>query len=593
MRVLRWLHISDLHMRESETAQREAVLSAMLEDIRNRGKARGQPDFVVVTGDLAFSGRRSEYELVAKFLGELANSVGLTPEQIFCVPGNHDVQRERSKMSFRGARDALESEVDVYRFLADDAERETLLLRLERFREFESAFFLEQEREYTEDGLGYVSTVEVEDLRVAIVGLNSSWLSEGGVNDEGKLIIGESQVKNAIDIAKRRLPHVMLALQHHPFDLLRRFDRRPVQHRIEQACQFLHCGHLHDPEVKDVRMASGRCITVTAGASFESRVSRNTYTAIELDPLAGNTEVEFIQYNPQVSAYEYVSLKTLDFAIDGLCDCTVAELATAIDSFCDSASRFSGYLARLLLGFSSDVPMPVGDEFVFGNWDSIDGIGDDALKSMIAEFRGLSRIVRLLHGRKPLLEILEAHCDSILPFVRRLESVVEMQPAIEDYMTMQNNVGTQPHAPRSSEPLRHTMELLVELVTMDDWDAARNLAERTIKISHGASKVKVARFLALCLARSTEHCDKARAVDLYREAMNSEQAEPGDYGALATLMVELGRHEEAKANLYEGMKQFPDQCQLFLECAMRVVEVTGDRAFRNRLIEQAQGEQCE
>ncbi len=33
-----------------------------------------------------------EYALVAKFLGKLAISVGLSPELIFCVPGNHDVQ---------------------------------------------------------------------------------------------------------------------------------------------------------------------------------------------------------------------------------------------------------------------------------------------------------------------------------------------------------------------------------------------------------------------------------------------------------------------------------------------------------------------
>ncbi len=64
----------------------------------------------------------------------------------------------------------MESEVDLYRLLADDAERENLLLRLKRLRVFESAFFREQEREYTEDGLGFVSTVEVEDLRVAFSG---------------------------------------------------------------------------------------------------------------------------------------------------------------------------------------------------------------------------------------------------------------------------------------------------------------------------------------------------------------------------------------------------------------------------------------
>ena len=34
MRTARWLHISDLPMRETEDAQPKAILSAMLEEIR-------------------------------------------------------------------------------------------------------------------------------------------------------------------------------------------------------------------------------------------------------------------------------------------------------------------------------------------------------------------------------------------------------------------------------------------------------------------------------------------------------------------------------------------------------------------------------
>ena len=350
MRRIRWLHISDIHMREGEDAQRQAVLSAMLEDIGSRNRTEAPLDFVVATGDLAFSGKESEYELVAQFLGDLIVSTGLNSDRVFCVPGNHDVQRERSKMCFKGARSEVRNEGDVYRLLADDDERDELLRRQEEYRAFEAGWVGDQDREYTQDGLGYVSRVEIDDLRIAIMGLNSAWLSEGGADDEGRLLIGESQVRSAIDIARAYAPHVVLGLQHHPFDLLQRFDRRPVQRRLEEACNFVHCGHLHDPEVTEVVAATGRCITVAAGASFESRVFRNTFTTVELDPLGGTTEVAFVQYNPQVSAFEYVSSKTLEHCIDGACSCTVAELAEAIDSYCDDAGDVSGYVASLLLG---------------------------------------------------------------------------------------------------------------------------------------------------------------------------------------------------------------------------------------------------
>ena len=593
MRTVRWLHISDLHMREAEDAPQQTVLATMLEDISRRRATGAQVDFVVVTGDLAFSGKRSEYELVAAFLRDLVASVGVSPDKVFCVPGNHDVQRERSKMCFRGARYEIQSEGDVYRFLADDEERKDLLRRQENYRAFEACFLAEQDREYTDDRLGYVAKVRLDDLRIAIIGLNSSWLSEGGASDEGKLLIGESQVKSAIDIAKAYVPHIVLSLQHHPFDLLHRFDRRPVQRCLEEACDFVHCGHLHDPNVSEVVVERGRSITITAGASFESRGFRNTFTTVEFDPLAGRTEVVFVEYNPQTSAYEYESRKRLDHPIDGPSNCTVEELADAIDLYCSDAGDLSGYLSSLLLGLSSDVPIASNGAVVFGNWDLIESISDAPFKSVAVNLRGVGRAVRLLHGSKSLAEILTAHGNPIRPFVGRLKALSEQEPVVKDYLKMQNKVRARRRPVGNGEPLRHTVDLLMDLMRTDDWDDARNLAERNIDVSEGSSRVRIARILAQCLARSTEESDKARAVELYSEVVESEQADPGDWGALATLMTELKSFDEAKTVIRDGIRRFPDQSQAFVEIGMRLVEASGDRDFRDSLIAEGRGHQGE
>ena len=112
MRTVRWLHISDLHIQEAENAQRQAVLSEMLDEISRRSKTGVRMDFVVATGDLAFSGKCSEYELVAGFLSNLVDSVGIFSDKVFCIPGNHDVQRDRSKMCFLGTRSEIKNEGD-------------------------------------------------------------------------------------------------------------------------------------------------------------------------------------------------------------------------------------------------------------------------------------------------------------------------------------------------------------------------------------------------------------------------------------------------------------------------------------------------
>ncbi len=495
-------------------------------------------------------------------------------------------------MCFQGVRSHIQSQADVYKFLADDDERSALLRRQENYREFEDSFLRKrQDREYTDDTLGYVSTFEIDDLRIGIIGLNSSWLSEGGASDEGRLLVGESQVKSAIDMAARNSPHLVLSLQHHPFDLLRRFDQRPVRRRLEDACDFIHCGHMHDPEVTEAVAESGRCITITAGASFQSRIFRNTYTSVEFDPLTGEIEVAFIEYNPQTSEYEYESKRNLRHKIVGPCLCTVEELAQAIGAYCSDADAISGYLSSLLLGWASDVPIVSDGAVAFGNWDSADGVNDASFRRIARDFRGVGRVVRLLHGRKPLADVLGTHGVPVRLFARWLKALSEKEPFVKEYLEMQNGISARHPAPGDSEPLRHSINLLMDLMEADDWDGARRLAERTIDVSEGASRVRVARSLAFCLARSTEERDRRRAIELYREVVKSELAEPADWAALATLLTVLNRYGEAEVVIRGGISRFPTQAQQFVVVGMRLVQECGDRELRNWLLAKGRGQQ--
>ena len=60
MRPIHWLHTSDIHLRPREAWQQDVVLHAMCEDITQRAT---QPvDFILMSGDLAFSGKAEEYK---------------------------------------------------------------------------------------------------------------------------------------------------------------------------------------------------------------------------------------------------------------------------------------------------------------------------------------------------------------------------------------------------------------------------------------------------------------------------------------------------------------------------------------------------
>jgi 3',5'-cyclic AMP phosphodiesterase CpdA len=85
-----WLHISDFHMRASDSWSQDVVLKAMCEDIVRQRKEGTSADFILATGDLAFSGKVEEYELAAGFFDAVSAASGVAENRIFCIPGNHD-----------------------------------------------------------------------------------------------------------------------------------------------------------------------------------------------------------------------------------------------------------------------------------------------------------------------------------------------------------------------------------------------------------------------------------------------------------------------------------------------------------------------
>lgn len=103
MRPICWLHVSDIHVRARDAWSQDVVLRAMCDDIARRRMGGLAVDFILATGDLAYSGKTEEYTIAAIFFDALGVAAGVPKERIFCIPGNHDIDRERQKLAFLGA----------------------------------------------------------------------------------------------------------------------------------------------------------------------------------------------------------------------------------------------------------------------------------------------------------------------------------------------------------------------------------------------------------------------------------------------------------------------------------------------------------
>ena len=305
MRPISWLHISDIHLSESAEWSQDVVLTAMCDGIKNERAQGTTADFILLTGDIAFSGKSEEYALASAFLDALCSASGVEKERVYCIPGNHDIDRDRQRLCFCGARATLRDPSRIDAILEGGEDLETLLQRQENYRRFQQDYFSRQERTLTSDGLGYVSWLTIEDVRFAIIGLDSAWLAYGGIDDHGKLLVGERQVIGCCSLAQQdnEPAHIVIAMTHHPLHLLQDFDRRAAMNRIEETCHFLHCGHLHEPEARITGVQGTGCLTLAAGASFETRQSHNSYSIVTLDLLRAARRVEIFQYKPSSGSF--------------------------------------------------------------------------------------------------------------------------------------------------------------------------------------------------------------------------------------------------------------------------------------------------
>ena len=586
MRPISWLHLSDVHLRPKDAWQQDLVLRAMCNDIGTQ-RDTSAFDFVLLSGDLAFSGKPEEYDIAAKFLNALSEACGVPTASIYCVPGNHDIDRDRQRMAFTGARATLQDQNRTDAFLAPSSreELETLLKREEGYRAFQESYFAGQDRIPTDDGLAYVAHLAIEDVRLAIVALDSAWLADGGIGDHGRLLIGERQIVNALQLVQEagESPHVVLAMSHHPLHILQEFDRRPAQARIERDCNFLHCGHLHDPEHRPTGDGPHACLTLTAGASFDTRHARNSYSIVTLDLLRAVRVVTTIQYDPRNGAFAATTQDAFPIEIQTSDNCSVGELATAIAADPMSTS-WPHYLAALLLNQKAEIPIPTDAGFTFGSLALLESGPDSDYRTRTAAFTAFRNALRVLYPRVPLARIFELHGPVVAAYGATLRALSQTHRELATRLDALETDARALAASESSDSVPHTIAMLNDIAATGDWPLLREQAERHVGSPSRATATRARHMVALASAHGEERVDKQAAVSLYRELNESDVLDPTEFAILATLLLELGDPAGAQDVILQGIAASDGRTigQL-ADAGQRVVEATGDREFRETL----------
>ncbi|OQW76548.1 MAG: hypothetical protein BVN32_09005 [Proteobacteria bacterium ST_bin14] len=281
-----FVHVSDIHFGQErdhvvhihDDVKRELVAdAAAVVASLPESEVKG----ILVTGDIAFSGKAEQYEAAGKWLDALAAGIGCPIHRVQMVPGNHDLDRD--KLSIGGSH-LLEyirqgGAADYEKVISNEDDRATLFRRFEDYGRF---------------CIGYNCGLDLEaklatNLRIEVgpgrwirfVRLNSSLLCHGKEwLDPPELVIGERQF-----IIPRNVGEENVVLVHHPLNWYK--DEAQVRDYVRSRARVFISGHEHNPTVKIDKVEDGcDVMMLAAGAAvpFKSNDEYTyTYNIIEFD----------------------------------------------------------------------------------------------------------------------------------------------------------------------------------------------------------------------------------------------------------------------------------------------------------------------
>jgi metallophosphoesterase superfamily enzyme len=142
-----WLHISDLHFKVGDPYDRNVVLNALIKSFPDFHKRGVSPDAIFITGDIANSGARDEYDLVGAFLDQLLRVSRVPKERLFIVPGNHDVDRSAGL----GLSRTLNSREEIDQYFGINSKKPHIENKQSEFSNWYDRYF-EGIREFNKNG---------------------------------------------------------------------------------------------------------------------------------------------------------------------------------------------------------------------------------------------------------------------------------------------------------------------------------------------------------------------------------------------------------------------------------------------------------
>lgn len=296
------LCLSDFHFSTAEQANLWS--NQLIQDLSNNIKIN-QIDVLILAGDIANKSTLEEYKTAETFLSKLCRRFPLQPEQIVIVPGNHDLNWEKSKDAYQAVRlekydgpkiigsdgqekpDPNYTIYDGEKFVEVQDEKK-YKQRFAYFRDFYKAIKDEPyPLDYDQQGILH----HFLDKKLLILGLNSAWQLDHHYTSRASINMGA--LANALSKINRNRDYqdcCKIAVWHHPVTGRETMNDDFMQQLTIGGFRVCLHGHIHEAIEAFHKFDDKRGLHIIGAGTFGAPAKEQVtgiplqYNLLTLDP---------------------------------------------------------------------------------------------------------------------------------------------------------------------------------------------------------------------------------------------------------------------------------------------------------------------
>ena len=301
MAIIRWLHISDLHL-GSEGGETNMMRDEVLPYLKGMGLTW---DYVFCTGDIRTANAKPNVftEDMATYLKGICNGIGVPTERLFVVPGNHDVDRDVA-----GRDDAIKRMMfggKGYYFQGDgnikQEDMDAIMSGEADFKAFLGNLYDDYRLKLYGNPKAPHFNIETEHFNILHVDTTVSY-TEG--QEKKDLILGHKLFYDAVRTLNKEKPTILLS--HYPYTALHQGEMRVLSTMLQHnGIRLWLAGHEHEQILQKVHYV----FSLQAGELRKEQGVMATFLVGEYDEETGKCDITAHSwFNEGWKQYPYVDL---------------------------------------------------------------------------------------------------------------------------------------------------------------------------------------------------------------------------------------------------------------------------------------------